>query len=432
MKFTPRTTAIVLAATTLLSLTAAGHSVSASGGEPVEPPATPSVDADPAADGDPVAPDPAADPPAADDQVEVDPAAAAATAKHLGISVAEANVRLEQQEALGDQGAQIEGSLSGRSGGSYLDANGKLVVTVLDAAGNSTVVRSGARAQRVDDSAARLDNIMRKLDQKAARGGPGSVQGWHVDVPTNTVVVTVTAGANDAKTRAMTNLATSFGASVRIEYADAAQAPQTAEWLVGGNEIVIANGGTCSVGFNTVDGAGRPVVLTAGHCVSQPGTMSRNGYWIGATRTANYPGDDFGTFWNSYPTYWQPSISVSMYNGTYINVRGQWDNPPIGATVCKSGRTTGYTCGTITALNQTVVYKGGFVVSGLVRHNACVEGGDSGGPNISAGSFALGVTSGASTTIAGGLCLSKVGQANVSWYQPIGEALTANGLRLLL
>ena len=198
MKCTFRTTAFVLAATTLLSLTAAGHSA-ATGSEPVEPPATPSADADPAAAGDPVAPDPAADPAAAGDQVEVDPAAAAATAKLLGIPVAEATVRLEQQEALGDQGAQIEGSLAGRSGGSYLDANGKLVVTVLDAAGNSAVVRSGARAQRVDDSAARLDNIMRKLDQKAARGGPGSVQGWHVDVPTNTVVVTVTAGANDAK-----------------------------------------------------------------------------------------------------------------------------------------------------------------------------------------------------------------------------------------
>ena len=31
-----------------------------------------------------------------------------------------------------------------------------------------------------------------------------------------------------------------------------------------------------------------------------------------------------------------------------------------------------------------------------------------------------------------GRCLSKLGSANVSWYQPIGEALTANGLRLVL
>jgi hypothetical protein len=100
--------------------------------------------------------------------------------------------------------------------------------------------------------------------------------------------------------------------------------------------------------------------------------------------------------------------------------------------VCKSGRTTGYTCGTIRALNQTVTYTGGYVLSGLVRHDACVEGGDSGGSNISAGAYALGVTSGASTTVSGGKCLSKAGQANISYYQPVGEALRANGLRLVL
>jgi streptogrisin C len=102
-------------------------------------------------------------------------------------------------------------------------------------------------------------------------------------------------------------------------------------------------------------------------------------------------------------------------------VVGQWNSPPVGATVCKSGRTTGYTCGTITSPNETVPYTGGKVISGLVRHTACVEPGDSGGANISAGGYALGVTSGASTTESSHMCLSKVGQANVSYYQPIGD-----------
>jgi S1-C subfamily serine protease len=114
-----------------------------------------------------------------------------------------------------------------------------------------------------------------------------------------------------------------------------------------------------------------------------------------------------------------------------MTVRGSWTNPPVGATVCKSGRTTGWTCGTITALNQSVTYTGGRVMTGLVRHNACVEGGDSGGANMSSGGFALGVTSGASTSVTTGQCLSKSGQANVSWYQPIGEALAVTGLRLV-
>jgi hypothetical protein len=367
------------------------------------------------------------------DLAVVDPGAAAAFAKDKGISVSEATRRLAKQQAQGEKGAKLENSIKGHSGGSYLDADGNLVVTSLDATSDAVVAKSGARAQRVDDSSARLDDIMKKLDKQADTNGAGGVQGWYVDVPSNTVVMTVTVGADDAQTKAMTKLAGKFGTSVRIEFASAQVAPTTtAQYLTGGIQIVIPSGGTCSVGFNTVDAANRPVVLTAGHCVELGQQISRDGFFIGSGRTKNFPGDDFGSFWNSYPSYWIPTASVYTYNGSYMTVRGAWTNPPVGATVCKSGRTTGWTCGTITALNQSVTYTGGKVMSGLVRHNACVEPGDSGGANMSSGGFALGVTSGASTDIATGKCLSKLGQANVSWYQPIGEALSVAGLRLLV
>ena len=383
-------------------------------GKPVAPPKS-----------DRATPDPAADAGTA----SVDPQAAQAMAEQHGISVQQASRQLSREMALGDRGKRLEKALRGRTGGSFLDESGDLVVTTLDDDGDAVVSMGGAQPQRVDDRAARLDNIMRALD-RASGAGAGSLQGWYVDVADNSVVVTVSEGATDARTKALTKVAGSFGDSVRIETAPAAQQPQTTAYLVGGFEVVLPGGGTCSAGFNTRDAYGRNVVLTAGHCTKTPGMISRQGYWVGNTRTANFPADDYGTFWNSYPSYWTPSVSVYKYNGTYVNVRGQWNAPTVGATVCKSGRTTGYTCGAITALNQTVVYTGGKTVYGLVRHNACVQGGDSGGSNISAGAFALGVTSGASMTTSG-LCLSKVGQPNVSWYQPIGEALTANGLTLL-
>jgi streptogrisin C len=101
----------------------------------------------------------------------------------------------------------------------------------------------------------------------------------------------------------------------------------------------------------------------------------------------------------------------------------------VGATVCKSGLKTGFTCGRITALDVTASY-GANIIYGLTQHNACVEPGDSGGSNISGGAYALGVTSGASL-VDRKYCLSRYGQRNVSWYQPIGEALSRNGLRLL-
>jgi streptogrisin C len=400
----------------LLAAAIATLSANAAGGKPVDPPAISSSTPDPAADRGPS---------------NIDPDAAAAMASQKGISIAEAKARLGRQKELGAQGAWIEMSLAGHSGGTYLDTDGNLVVTTLDASSDTVVTRNGARAQRVDDSSARLDAIMEQLNRQASSGRGGAVQGWYVDVPTNTVVVTVTEGAIDSNTVAMTKLATSFGDSVRIEYRPADQAPQPAQYLVGGFEFLLPDGAhVCSVGFNTVDAFNRNVVLTAGHCVKSSGTVSRDGYWIGSTRTADFPTDDFGTFWNSYPSYWQPSKSVYLYNGTYATVAGQWDNPPVGATVCKSGRTTGFTCGTIKALNQTVVYPEG-TVYGLVRHTACVEGGDSGGANISAGYYALGVTSGASTPVDTGKCLSKSGGTNISWYQPVGEALSRNGLQLV-
>ena len=37
-----------------------------------------------------------------------------------------------------------------------------------------------------------------------------------------------------------------------------------------------------------------------------------------------------------------PTPSVWKRNNTYFNVVGVWNNPPVGTTVCKNGRTTGY------------------------------------------------------------------------------------------
>jgi streptogrisin C len=361
-------------------------------------------------------------------QSDVDPQAAAALARERGISVAEAHGRLSREKDQGEAGERLEALLSERTGGSYIDDDGNLVVTTLDAASDEVVSRNGARPQRVDDSKARLDAIVERLNRKAA-DGVGGIQRWSVDVPTNTVVVTVTESSFDAATAALLKVAEGFGDSVRVEYRPADQAPQPAsENLRGGYEFQQPNGYFCSVGFNTRDSLNRNVVLTAGHCTTQTGYASRNGLYIGANKTYAFPGDDYGTFWNAYPTYWVPTGTVYRWDNTYARLAGKRDNPAIGASVCKSGRTTGWKCGTIKAKNVTVNYPQG-TMYGLVEHTACVEGGDSGGSNVSSDYYALGVTSGASTYY--DLCLQKYGYANVSWYQPIGEALAANKLTLV-
>ena len=89
----------------------------------------------------------------------------------------------------------------------------------------------------------------------------------------------------------------------------------------------------------------------------------------------------------------------------------------MGASVCRSGSTTGWHCGTIQQHDTSVTYAEG-TVSGLTRTNVCAEPGDSGGPYIS-GSQAQGVTSGGS-----GDCTC----GGTTYYQPVNPVLSAFGL----
>lgn len=224
-------------------------------------------------------------------------------------------------------------------------------------------------------------------------------------------------------------MARSLGDRVEIEHV--AGRPTTAAFLYGGQQVNMSNGFVCSVGFNARTSSGGYVFVTAGHCAEGFPTFSRNGVTIGRTRAYSFPGNDYASVNINSPSTWNPQGAVDMYNGFARVVRGR-SQAPVGSSLCKSGRTTGWTCGTIQAYNQTVNYGGGDIVSGLVRHSACVEQGDSGGSNMS-GNFAQGVSSGGQLYSSGGrlVCGQKVGLPNVSFYQPVGEALSAYGLSLI-
>lgn len=361
------------------------------------------------------------------------PAQTGAASTQLGVEMLQAQAALGQTQALKRQVASLTQQVGRATGGTYVDSRGRLVATVTTAKAAGIARLQGIKAVRVDDTQAELAGVMRRLNRQAEQQGVGSVQGWRVDVEKNAVLVTLTRGAADAKAAAFARFARKLG-DVRFERSSAAAAPATTEAIYGGLEYRTGSAtryGLCSVGFNAVDASNRHVFLTAGHCLTSRPQVHRNGYMLGNTRSFNFPVDDFGVVNNHYPNYWTPRPWVSQYNGRAMYVRGSWLNPPVGATVCKSGRTTGWTCGVIRSFNQTVNYGAHGIVYGLVRHTACVEQGDSGGSNISAGGYALGLTSGASMTSTG-KCRQKVGLENISYYQPIGEALTRNGLRLLV
>jgi streptogrisin C len=358
-------------------------------------------------------------------------AAAQALIRDYGINAAQARHRLAAERSddrLADRLTDRIGAR--RNGGAYIDGRtGSLVVTVTDSAAARQVRLAGATAREVRFSTRVLDRAHETLDRYAARHGAGTVQGWYVDVRTNTVVVTAAKGTQPRASTEFLQKARSLGDRVEIERA--AGRPTTAAFLYGGQQVNMSNGFICSVGFNARTSSGGYVFVTAGHCAEGFPTFSRNGVTIGGTRAYSFPGNDYASVNINSPSTWNPQGAVDMYNGFARVVRGQ-SQAPVGSSLCKSGRTTGWTCGTIQAYNQTVNYGGGDIVSGLVRHSACVEQGDSGGSNMS-GNFAQGVSSGGQLYQSGGrlVCGQKVGQPNVSFYQPVGEALSAYGLSLV-
>ena len=359
-------------------------------------------------------------------------AAARAMARDFGISVDRARIQLAKQRGYDRLSDRLTHRLgAGRSGGAYLNGRtGALVVTVTDAAAARLVRQAGATPRQVRFSTRVLDRTHDALDRYARTKGAGTVQGWYVDVRTNRVVVTAAKGTQSNASRQFLHKARSLGNRVEIQRVAGRATP--AAFLYGGQQVNMSNGFICSVGFNARTSSGSYVFVTAGHCGEGFPTFSRNGVTIGGTRAYSFPGNDYAAVNINSPSTWNPQGAVDMYNGFARLVRGQ-SQAPVGSSVCKSGRTTGWTCGTIQAYNQTVNYGGGDIVSGLVRHSACVEQGDSGGSNIT-GNLAQGVSSGGQLYQSGGrlVCGQKVGQPNVSFYQPIGEALSGYGLSLVL
>ncbi|MGH3870385.1 MAG: S1 family peptidase [Pseudonocardiaceae bacterium] len=310
--------------------------------------------------------------------------------------------------------AGLESSLRAALGSSFAGAwlesgkNGMIVATT-DPSAAQRVRAAGAQPRLVARSLLALDRAMSVLDARAG-GVPDEVTGWHVDPASNSVVVSAT---DDAA-------AQQFAAgqdAVRIEHVSAR--PMLLADLRGGLKITSTEGGRCSVGFNAVSGRSR-YIITAGHCTKLGGIWSGpDGNTIGPTAEASFPGHDFGLI-EVTSDAWEQTAEIDTDSGP-LTVTGV-EPAPVGSPVCRSGSASGYFCGRIRAVNETVNYGGGDIVRGLTRTDICADAGDSGGPFVS-GTQAQGTLSGGS----GGCLLG--GQ---SYFQPINEVLSTYGLKLLV
>ncbi|MCM4078464.1 ricin-type beta-trefoil lectin domain protein [Paractinoplanes hotanensis] len=343
---------------------------------------------------------------AADPSIDLDPGMLSAMRRDLKIDNGEIAARLRTEAAAPVVEKRLKSKLGSAFAGAWIPSGAaRLTVAVTDASAASVVRAEGADAKVVAHSSGDLASTRTALDKRAESAKSSVVRGWYVDVPNNRVVVTAAPGA-EAEARAFAR-----GAGA-VTVVTSAEQPRPMYDTRGGDQYVINGNTLCSVGFSVAGG-----FVTAGHCggTGSP-TLGYNNVAQGNFAGSSFPGNDYG--WVRTNGNWTSQPWVNNYSGGNVTVAGSQD-AAIGSSICRSGRTTGWRCGTLLGRNETIVYSQG-AVSGLSRSNACAEPGDSGGSWIS-GNQAQGVTSGGS-----GNCSS----GGTMWFQPVNEILQVYGLSL--
>lgn len=346
----------------------------------------------------------------------------AALTRDLGLSAEQAADRLATEAWAAETAAALGDELGPqRYAGAWLTGDATaLRVAVTDADAADQVRAAGAQPRLVRYGQADLAEVKETLDAHAAAAAD-PVTGWYVDPATNSVVVLAPDWAESQAWAFADDSGVPTGA-VRVVASD--EAPRPLVDLRGGDAYIIAGASRCSVGFPVVDGSGNAGFVTAGHCaLAGETTTGLDGLPQGEFVAASFPGvdlngpDDWGVV--DVNEDWEPLPVVNDFQGGVLPVAGA-EVAPVGASVCKSGSTTGVSCGLILATDTTVIYPQG-IVSGLTRTDVCAEPGDSGGSWL-AGDQAQGVTSGGSGDCTAG---------GVTFFQPLAEVLDLTGLNLV-
>jgi len=343
------------------------------------------------------------------------PAILAAMKRDLGLDAEQAHVRVAREL----KATEVIDQLKAKSGfaGAWL-VDGDLNVAVTDDALTSEVAAAGAKAVKVDTPISKLQDAQNKLDAmdfdaalgKREEGAATGIAAYWVDVTANKLVLEA---LKDSIAQAA-DLAKSAGleeSEFEVKVVDAL--PTTFATIRGGDAYYINNSARCSVGFSVTTG-----FVSAGHCGTSGSTAATSaGATIGTFSGSSFPGNDYSYIRGSSGNTFQGR--VNNYSGGTIAISGS-TAAAVGASVCRSGSTTGVYCNTIRAIGASVTYAEGRV-TGLTQTNVCAEPGDSGGSFYS-GAQAQGVTSGGS-----GNCQS----GGVTYFQPVNEILSAYGLTLV-
>ncbi|MEU3170276.1 S1 family peptidase [Streptosporangium sp. NPDC006930] len=332
--------------------------------------------------------------------------------RDLGLTPAQAQARLLNEQRLTPVALQLARRLGPHFGGVWLRGNSAhtLVAATTSAADIPVILDAGAQVEIVPRPLTELATIKQKIDE-ALPPKPLVSSARFVDVKRNKVVV-LSPQPEDAQ-----NFIESAGVDeAAVVVLPTTEVPQPLYDLVGGNAYYIGVTTRCSIGFPVLKGTQQGFV-SAGHCGNLGDTTAGfNRVAQGIFQGSTFPGNDYS--WVAVNSNWTATPAVDNGEGDTVSVAGARVAIE-GASVCRSGSTTDFHCGLIQQRDASITYPQG-TVFGLTRTNVCAEPGDSGGSFISIDQ-AQGVTSGGS-----GDC----SQGGTTYFQPIGPILTAYGLTL--
>lgn len=366
----------------------------------------------------------------------VAPALKQAMMRDLGLT----DVQLGQYiktERLAAQAKTLEQRQGRASAGSWIErkANGDFQYVVATTSAGAQKAPAGIAIRQMRHSLADLNASKGQLDTMLAQGAkvPNGVYGWHVDPMSNSVVVSVGRGGQQA---GIDFVARSGADAQTVRFQIEDEQPTLRSALKGGLGYLRNPGDgylyACSIGFNVTQGS-TPGYVSAGHCgdagepVYLEGASGTGPQWSLGPKIGNFAGSTFPQPGGTGPDYsW---IKVDAGNTLQPTVYG-WGKgdvtvtghteAAIGTAICRSGRTTGWHCGTIQAKGVTVSYQTGETVLNLTQTTACSEGGDSGGSYITGTGQAQGVLSGGSGSCKGDKNTTFGGKAVVKKGKPGG------------
>ncbi|WP_446223476.1 S1 family peptidase [Nocardia sp. IBHARD005] len=348
-----------------------------------------------------------------------------ALSRDLGMTPAQYLDRAARAQQLRDYANDFRAANPDTFAGAWLTPEGKAVVATTDADAGKLVTAAGYQTHLAPISAGGLEGALVQLSQWIASLPPAisaPISSIAIDALNSQLVLNVA----NTPTGHMLNLPTLI-ATIKVVLSPGGGGPVEYKPM-GGDTYITAKKDlhdadlrgvdVCSFGFNSTDAAGNALNISAGHCnPNVDGGGSAVVYVPNVRDIPNSP--EVGSFTHavlggaasldySVIKLNERAVNAGMdqprvrgAEGTTLTLTGTAE-PVTGAPVCKTGQSSTFTCGFVSADHVETQLFTEAGVSKTIRgfaSTACTLGGDSGGAIVS-GTLALGITSGSNASAA--------------------------------